>query len=275
MPMTLYDNVAASSNSGLGPNRNNLWISALKLARKGVPVFPCINRPGHDDDKKPLTAHGFKDASCNPDVVHHWWSTQFPDALIGVPTGPRFVVVDIDLQHVEAQQWLADNRDPLTRTHRTRSGGMHWLFAPNDKIKCSTSRLGPHVDTRGHGGYIIWWPACGLEVLHGAVLAPVPEWMIEALNPKPAPITIPRICVSAPSAASIRGVIEVLGRAKEGERNHVLHWAACRMGEAVAAGTITESQALGLLISVGGSVGLSSREIMCTARSGIRRGLRT
>jgi len=31
------------------------WTEALKLAQKGDPVFPCINRPGHDDDKKPLT----------------------------------------------------------------------------------------------------------------------------------------------------------------------------------------------------------------------------
>jgi bifunctional DNA primase/polymerase-like protein len=266
MLMTLYDIAAAAGNN---KHRNNLWISALKLARKGIAVFPC------GPDKRPLTPNGFKDATCDPDVVHEWW-TQFPDALIGVPTGIKFVVIDVDLQHSDAQKWHADNRNrvPLTRTHRTQSGGLHWLFAPTEKIKCSTSRLGPHVDTRGHGGYIVWWPACGLEVLHGGVLAPVPEWMIETLNPKPAAIPIPRIH-DAPSTASIRGVLEALGRAKEGERNHLLHWAACRMGEAVAAGTITESQALGLLISVGGSVGLLNREIMCTARSGIRKGLRT
>src|SRR5262249_44738244 len=130
----------------------HLWITALTLAHRGIPVFPCINKPEHDDDKKPLTRNGFKDASADPDVVHDWW-TLHHDALIGVPTGDKFVVVDLDLEHDDAQQWLADNRDrvPLTRTHRTRSGGMHWLFAPNGNVKCTAGKLGPHVDTRGHG----------------------------------------------------------------------------------------------------------------------------
>jgi Bifunctional DNA primase/polymerase, N-terminal/Primase C terminal 2 (PriCT-2) len=157
-----------------------LWTEALKLARQGIPVFPC-----HLETKTPLVATGFKAATAGPDTVHEWWATH-PHALIGVQTGDKFVVVDLDLQHEDAQKWLEDNRHrlPLTRTHSTRSGGKHFLFAPHDAVKCSTSKLGPHIDTRGRGGYIIWWPACGLEVLHGGVLAPVPEWILEAFKPK-------------------------------------------------------------------------------------------
>src|SRR5262249_48249573 len=109
-----------------------LVTEALKLARRGISIFPC------GADKRPLTANGYKDASCDAETVHLWW-TEHPDALIGVPTGQKFVVLDLDLQHADAQQWLEDNRHrlPLTRTHRTRSGGMHWLFAPNDKVRCS------------------------------------------------------------------------------------------------------------------------------------------
>jgi hypothetical protein len=252
-------------------NRKDIcrWTEALKLAQSGIPVFIC------GADKKPLTANGFKDATINPDIIHEWW-VRCPDALIGVPTGPRFVVIDLDLQHEDAQQWLEHNRPrlPLTRTHATRSGGKHLLFAPNDKMKCTASKLGPHIDTRGHGGYIIWWPACGLEVLHRDALAPVPDWIIEALNPKPVPITTSRICVNAPSAASLRGALRVLAGAKEGERNTALYWTACRMGEAVRAGTINEQQALDLLTSVGRQVGLLDREILITARSGIKEGTR-
>jgi hypothetical protein len=244
------------------------WISALKLAQKGIPVFPC------GPDKRPLTPNGFKDASADPDIVHQYW-VRCPAALIGVPTGPKFVVIDLDLQHEAAQQWLADyrNRVPLTRTHRTRSGGLHWLFAPNDAVKCTAGKIAPHVDTRGHGGYIAWWPACGFEVLHRDVLARVPEWIIDALNPKPVPITTSRssICVSTPSAASIRGALRVLAGAKEGERNHALFWTACRMGEAVRSGTIGEQQALDLLTITGRQVGLSDHEIRATAKSGFRR----
>src|SRR5262245_59521895 len=98
--------------------KSDLWTAALKLAHRGTPVFPCDLA-----SKRPLVATGFKAATTNPDLVHEWWSTH-PDALIGVPTGDKFVVIDVDLEHDDAQQWLADNRDrlPITRAHRTRSG---------------------------------------------------------------------------------------------------------------------------------------------------------
>jgi hypothetical protein len=252
-------------------HNKNFWTEALKLAREGIAVFPC------GPDKRPLTPNSFKDASTDPDIAHEWWAAH-PNALIGVPTGIKFVVVDLDLEHDDAQQWLADNRNrvPLTRTHRTRSGGMHWLFAPNDKVKCSTSRLGPHIDTRGHGGYIIWWPACGLEVLHGAVFAHAPDWICNTLAPPPPP-PVTR-CFTArgggPSSALLRAQLRVLADAREGQRNQALFWTACRMGEAVRAGTISEDEAMVLLTSVGRQVGLLDIEIVRTARSGIREGIK-
>ena len=128
---------------------------ALALAAKSVPVFPCRNLPGNADDKKPHTLHGFKDASTDPAIIAQWWR-QWPDALIGVPTGDRFVVLDLDLaKHVEALKWYDDNRDrlPGTRIHVTRSGGRHLLFRPHPAIKNSTSKIERGVDTRGIGGY--------------------------------------------------------------------------------------------------------------------------
>jgi hypothetical protein len=40
---------------------------ALKLAERGIPVFPC------GPDKKPLTKNGFKDATSNLAQVREWW----------------------------------------------------------------------------------------------------------------------------------------------------------------------------------------------------------
>ena len=80
---------------------------ALDLAKR-LPVFPC------DNDKRPFTAHGFKDASTDPDVIRRWW-TRWPSALIGVPTGIKFCVVDVDLQHPEAQEWYGKANLPVTR----------------------------------------------------------------------------------------------------------------------------------------------------------------
>jgi len=205
--------------------------TALKLARR-VPIFPCCNVPGDRDfDKKPLTSHGFKDAVCDPSVIRRWWN-RWSDALIGVPTGIKFDVIDLDLQHAEAQQWLDSNahRLPATRAHRTRSGGQHMLFRPDPAIKCTSGKLHPHVDTRGLGGYCIWWPAEGLPVEHAALLADVPEWILEALRPKSLPAPEPT-CGYDSAGAWLRGLVRVVAGASEGQRNRALFWAACRAGE--------------------------------------------
>ena len=152
---------------------------ALDLAKR-LPIFPC------DNDKRPFTAHGFNDASTDPDLIRRWW-TRWPDALIGVPTGIKFCVIDVDLQHPEAQEWYGRANLPVTRTHVTSSGGRHLLFQPHDEFRCSAGKIWKHVDTRGRGGYIIWWPAEGLEVLHAGTVAEVPGWIIAKLNPPPPP----------------------------------------------------------------------------------------
>jgi hypothetical protein len=127
----------------------------------------------------------------------------------------------------------------------------------------------------GDGGYFIFWPAAGTRVLMRALLAPAPPWLIDLLNPRPKPISaFPTAKAgAAPCSASIRGALRVLAQAREGERNSALFWASCRMGEAVRAGAVTESEALALLTSVGRQVGLLDREIVRTARSGLREGV--
>ena len=120
---------------------SDMWTAALKLARKGIPVFPC------DEDKRPLT----RTASRTPPAIptHPWVVDRWPDALIGVPTGDKFVVVDVDLQHADAQQWYGRANLPITRKHATRSGGRHLLFKPHEAVRCTAGKIWPHVDTRG------------------------------------------------------------------------------------------------------------------------------
>ena len=207
---------------------------ALALAARGVSVFPCA------ETKAPLTPRGFKDASADPGALQHWW-TRWPEALIGVPTGERFVAVDVDLQHVEAQDWYARANIPPTYTHVTRSGGRHILFQPHEQVRCTASKIWRHVDTRGRGGFIIWWPAAGFDVMHRDVLAPVPDWIVRALQPKP-PLTIcgePVVrCAGGDDAkAKIAGIVRAVAGAREGERNRPLtFWGACRLRRTRGAG---------------------------------------
>jgi bifunctional DNA primase/polymerase-like protein len=245
------------------------WISALKLARRGLRVFPC------SADKRPLTINGFKDASADPDIIHSWF-TEYPDALIGVPGGDRFVVIDIDLQHLDAQRWYDDNRSrlTLTRMHVTRSGGRHLLYLPTSQVGCSTGKLGPHVDTRGSGGYIIWWPACGLSALHGRALAPVPDWIIAALHPPPPPEP-PNVVRLSPRIATHRqfeGIVRRVATAHPGERNTLCYWGACRMAELVAQNALGRADAIEIVIEAASRAGLPRNEARRTALSAFRTG---
>jgi hypothetical protein len=169
---------------------------------------------------------------------------------------------------------------------RDTIGGLHVLFRHAPGFRCSTSLIASGVDTKGEacankdgsavdGGYFIFWPAAGTRVLVRASLAPPPPWLIDLLNPRPKFISaFPTTKAGAATClASIRGALRVLAGAREGERNRALFWVSCRMGEAVRAGVVTESEALALLTSVGRQVGLLDREIVRTAHSGLLEGL--
>jgi hypothetical protein len=234
---------------------------ALKLVDRGTLVFPC--KP----DKRPLIEGGFKSASTDSAQIREWWR-QFPEALIGVPTGERFVVVDCDLQHVEAQRWYEHANIPLTRKHVTKSGGRHLLFCPDERVACSAGKIWPHIDTRGKGGYIIWWPAEGLEVLHGDVLAEVPEWIIKSLNP-PAPRRQPPIRLGFD--VDLDPLLRVILRAREGERNNATFWAACRLAEHVYAGQLSDGDMIALVVGAAARNGLPIAEAKQIASSALRR----
>ena len=161
----------------------NFAEAAAPLAAGGWPVFPL------GQDKKPHTKHGFKDATKDAAQIAAW-SAQWPDALVGIPTGKAsgVFVLDVDVKNgkdgfstLSAKGWNL----PATRTHTTRNGGgAHYLFrAPNDNLlKNSASKLGAGLDTRGDGGYIVWWPAHGGTVENPDVFADVPRCLLDALQ---------------------------------------------------------------------------------------------
>jgi Bifunctional DNA primase/polymerase, N-terminal len=240
---------------------------ALRLGARCLPVFPC------DNDKRPLTAHGFKNASTEPNVIRDWWG-RWPDALVGVPTGIKFCVVDVDLQHADAQQWYGRANIPLTRKHSTRSGGRHLLFKSDARVGCTTGKLWRHVDTRGVGGYIIWWPADGLEVLHADVLAAVPDWIIEKLRAKPAllePRGPTRPINSGQAQRKLNGIIRTIAAANVGERNQVTFWGACRLAEMVAQSELGRDDAIAITVEAAIRAGLPRNEALRTARSAFQQ----
>lgn len=242
---------------------------ALRLASKRVRVFPC------GPSKAPLTRRGFHDATTDVAVIKTWWRHS-PDALLGVPTGERFVVLDADLQHETARQWWdrTEGRLPVTRTHRTRSGGLHLLFKPHAAVKNSTGKISKNIDTRGAGGFIIWWPAHGFEVSHGTALADVPEFILDALAPEtelPMPVPPSRSRIAdAHVDAKIAGLIRTVALAPKGQRNSALFWAASRMREAVSENLISQSTASAVLAEAAARAGLPAREAQLTISSALK-----
>jgi Bifunctional DNA primase/polymerase, N-terminal len=241
-------------------------VHALRLTKHGVPIFPCAV-----ENKAPLTPHGFHDASTNLEAIQRWW-TRWPHALIGVPTGARFVAVDVDLQHPQAQAWFASACLPPTRTHFTRSGGRHLLFRPHAKVRCTAGKIWPHVDTRGHGGFIIWWPARGFDVLHPEMLAPVPGWILQALQPRETPERpgIGMMNVGENPEGRIAGIIRTVARGREGERNQLTFWGACRLADLVKQNLIDRSVAIDLIVEAASRTGISRIEALRTAQSAFR-----
>src|SRR5690625_7246397 len=66
-------------------------VAARELAGAGVPVFPAI--PG---GKRPLTEHGFPDATTDVARVESWWRDS-PAADIGVAAGAAAGVAAVDV----------------------------------------------------------------------------------------------------------------------------------------------------------------------------------
>jgi hypothetical protein len=139
----------------------SLMGAALAYAAKGIPVFPCR-------DKKPLIKHGFKDASTDADQIRAWWS-QWPNALIAMPTGKAsgFDVLDLDSKKgkngfAHIPQW--ERLTPIIAM--TPSGGAH-LYFKADGVTCSVDKIAPGIDTRGEGGYVVIPPSPGYRWLKG------------------------------------------------------------------------------------------------------------
>jgi KaiC/GvpD/RAD55 family RecA-like ATPase len=112
--------------------------------------------------KHPVTQHGLKDASNNPDQVKAWWK-QYPKANIGVCTGQAsngLTVIDFDLQKFDLQKGTDSIPLGLPVTLEVATGnGFHLWFKSDQEIRNSAGKLGQGIDVRGWGGYVVAPPS--------------------------------------------------------------------------------------------------------------------
>ena len=142
-----------------------------------------------------LVPKGLRDATKDPAVIDEWFGRGRFN--IGIVTGAisGIVALDVDPRH-DGDQTIRRPRGehgllPSTWRFLTGGGGEHILFRhPGSTIPNSAGKIGPGVDVRGDGGYIVAPPSehisgrlYAISVDHHpdeVALADPPLWLLQA-----------------------------------------------------------------------------------------------
>jgi hypothetical protein len=142
-------------------------------------ILPC-----RADDKRPTCPGGVYGAVADFGSMARLWSDHW-GSLTGVATGAKngITAVDVDPRR-DGAKWLNENRErlPVTRTHQTRSDGVHLIFRYAAGVPNTTDRIAPGVETINDGRYVIWWPEHGYKVLVDAPIAEFPDWLADEVR---------------------------------------------------------------------------------------------
>lgn len=137
--------------------KGSLGAAALYYASLGWPVFPLV-----PSDKIPLFSkknggNGVKDATTDAEQVTAWW-TDHPDANIGLATGGASSLYVVDVDGPDGETSLA-RYGALPVVPESHTGkGRHLVFRL-EHGRNTAGKLGPKIDTRGEGGYIVAPPS--------------------------------------------------------------------------------------------------------------------
>jgi hypothetical protein len=146
-----------------------------------------------------LVPRGLLDASTDEAVIRKWFANE-PAANLGVRTD-KLIVLDIDPRHDGDSSLAALERDhdfPPTWRVLTGGGGEHVIFRCPEGVIVNSSNaqsnplVGPGIDIRARGGYIVAVPS---RHISGSVytwsvdhhpadieLAEAPAWLVAALT---------------------------------------------------------------------------------------------
>jgi hypothetical protein len=298
--------------------RWHLRDAALGYASRGIPVLPLHYPLLHRGDLQPLTdgrpmvasppspncscrnpgcgqpakhplgsliPHGVTDATTNRARVLAWWS-RHPQANIGLATGHRFDVLDVDgpdghtAMRVLAAEYGLASSGPLVRTG---GGGWHFYLAPTGLGNASPAGLA-HVDWRGRGGYVVappsrhgsgrpyqWAPGRDLTTPPGQV----PAVLLERLQPRhrqrpTGPVQLPATADGAGHRYARTALAEELARVADapvGRRNRQLWESTRNLYNLVATGALDHRQVDQGLLAAAERCGLLAEEPRQTRRT--------
>jgi hypothetical protein len=292
--------------------------AALGYASRGIPVLPLHYPLPHHGDLQPiagnrplvtsapaagcscrdpdcgqpakhplgsLVPHGVKDATCNRARVLAWW-TRHPQANVGLATGYRFDVLDVDgpqgeqtIRTLAATHGLHSS-GPLVRTG---GGGWHYYLHPTGLGNVRPTGLA-QVDWRGRGGYVVAPPsrhasghsyqwAAGRDL--DTSLGEVPAVLLERLQPgrlqRPTgPVQLPAVADRPGHRYARAALAQELGRvtaAPVGQRNRQLWESTRNLYNLVAIGALDHREVDQGLLAAAERCGLLAEEPRQTRRT--------
>jgi hypothetical protein len=138
--------------------------AALKLAKQGKRVFP-VDIGG----KVPYAgSKGVYDATSNSQEIKTLWMECGFSSNIAMATGQGFIVIDLDVKAgvngIQTWHDLCQKHGikKATLIVNTPSGGRHLYYSigrHDFKVKNSVGLLGPGIDVRAMGGYVLVPPS--------------------------------------------------------------------------------------------------------------------
>lgn len=175
--------------------------SALELASQGYFIFPIL--PNSKIPKVKFKSLATRDA----ETISNWWTCPVlgteKDYNIGIYTGKfqipsgalvTLLVVDIDKKDKKngfdtAARLELEEGNILTptATQTTPTGGAHYIYWHREGVRNGVSVLGPGLDVRSNGGYILG----GGSTISGKAysfpsgsVCEAPEWVVEKCKAK-------------------------------------------------------------------------------------------
>jgi hypothetical protein len=200
-------------------------------------VFPVAG-------KRPLTTHGFHDATTDCATVRAWdWKRA---SGIGWAIPPGLIVVDVDSRYGGvaslAELEHAHGALPGTLEAVTGGGGLHVLLRMPAGVEArqSAGAIAPGVDVRvGGKGFVVVAPSMhasglryGWQARNSVAIALAPSWLVDLVRVRPAQPFRPsgdRQIRDRYAASALAGEAAAVAACPKGRRNHRLcaAWLRC------------------------------------------------
>jgi hypothetical protein len=173
------------------------------------------------------------------------------------------LVIDVDPR---ALLWFRPRvrRFSLTRMHQTPRGGWHLLYRlplpPAPLLGSSSGKIAPGVNTHGQGGYVIWPPSPGYEVVHEAEIARLPSWIVHRLTmERRRPRRREYVNLGQQRLEALENFVV---HSRRGEPAARLLWAASQAREVVEAGKVGEREASATIARAAMAAGVDERDAL-------------